>query len=167
MGKIFDSKGKLHIPLQTKITLPDGKVKGKSDELVINEAYCQNGHSLMSNVEINGHKGIHLIYTDSEGAEEAEIVITSIVGKSDKKILKGKAFSENKTVRILCPRCHEELPILLNCECGAPIYLFYIDDKLDHNYGQSLCSRIGCVKSSRLRFSQDVLRETMNNYSFQ
>jgi hypothetical protein len=165
MGKIFDSKGKLHIPLQAKIHLPDGNVEEKSGELVISEAYCRNGHDLISDVKIDGHKGIHLIYANADEDRETEIVITSIVGKSDKEILKGEAFAKDETVRILCPRCREELPILLNCECGAPIYLFYIDKKLNHNYGQSLCSRIGCVKSSRLRFSQDVLRETMNNYS--
>ena len=167
MGKMFDSKGKLHIPLQAKIALPSDNVKEKSGELIVTEAYCGNGHNLMSDVEIDGYKGINLIYTNADRDRKAEIVITSIVGKCEKKILKGEAFNEDETVKILCPKCHEELPILLNCECGAPIYLFYIDDKLDHNYGQSLCSRIGCIKSSRLRFSQDVLRETMNSYGLQ
>lgn len=166
MGKIFNDNGEMIIPLKGKVNLPRKKVEKKKGKLVVNEAFCANGHSLISDVKIQGEKGIHFIYTNRSGSKETDIVISPVVRKCRKKILKGEPFKRGETVKILCPVCREELPVLFNCECGAPIYLFYIDRNLDHNFGQSFCSRIGCVKSSRLRFSRDVLQEFINNYSF-
>lgn len=166
MDRIFNEKGELVIPLKKNGKSLKRKIEQKGNKIVVNEAYCSNGHSLMSDVKIQGEKGIHFIYTDEKGFKEIDIVISPVVRKCIKKILKGEAFKRGETVKILCPSCRTELPVLFNCECGAPIYLFYIDKQLDHNFGQSFCSRIGCVKSSQLRFSKDVLREFMHGHSF-
>jgi hypothetical protein len=120
----------------------------------------------MSDVKIEDERGIRFIYTDKSGERETEIVISPVVRKCIKTILKGEPFKEGEKVKILCPECRAELPILFNCECGAPIYLFYLDEELNHRYGHSFCSRIGCVKASQLRFSDEVLREYMENHSF-
>ena len=151
MDSIFNDKGELIIPLKGDSRFLKNKVEKKHGEIVVNEAYCSEGHSLMSDVTIDGAKGFHFIYTDDKGSKETHIVLSPFVRKCVKKILKGEAFKKGEMVKILCPTCRTELPILFNCECGAPIYLFYIDKSLDHNVGQSFCSRIGCVKSSQLR----------------
>lgn len=166
MGKMFNFKGKLNIPIKGKISIPKTKVDMKHGELIVKEAYCPKGHNLMSDVKINNQIGIHFIYTDQEGNKETEIVLSSFVGECRKKILKGKPFNKGEIIRILCPTCRTELPILFDCQCGAPIYLFYIDKRLDNQYGQSLCSRIGCAKASQLRFSRDALREFIQKHSF-
>jgi hypothetical protein len=166
MGKIFDAKGKLNIPLEETISIPESKIKKRAGEIVVNEAYCPKGHSLMSEVEVDNEPGLHFIYTDKAGKKETDIVISSVVRKCRKKILKGKAFEKGEIVKILCPICRTELDVMFDCECGAPIYLFYLDKQRNNNYGQSFCSRIGCVKASQLRFSQDMLQEFMIKYAF-
>jgi hypothetical protein len=163
---IFNEKGELIIPLSGRVKVPRGVVQKKGSAIVVNEAYCPNGHSLISDVEIEGERGIHFIYTDESGSKRTDIVISPVVRKCKKKVLKGEPFRKDETVRILCPHCGTELPVLFNCECGAPIYLFYIGRDLDYNFGQSFCSRIGCVKASQLRFSKDVLKEFESEYSF-
>jgi Zn finger protein HypA/HybF involved in hydrogenase expression len=166
MGEMFNAKGKLNIPLEGTISIPKSKIQKKAGELVVNEAYCPKGHSLMSEVKIDNESGIHFIYTNKTGKRETDIVISPVVRKCRKKILKGEGFSKNEIVKILCPRCRTELDVLFDCECGAPIYLFYINKQRNYYYGQSFCSRIGCVKASQLRFSQDMLQEFIIKHVF-
>lgn len=166
MGKAFNSRGGLNFPLTGKVAVPKRLVHRKRGKILIHEAYCPEGHSLTTDVRVDDEKGLHFIYTDKGGAHEAEIVISAFVGNARKKILAGKPFAKDEIVKVLCPVCRQELPVLFDCECGAPIYLFYIDKRLDHRYGQSFCSRIGCVRSSQLRFSQDALSEFAYTYGF-
>jgi len=164
MGKMFNTKGKLNLPVYGEVSLPTDKVSVKGKKVVVDGAYCPNGHDLMSDTLVDGAPGIHFIYTNRDGSKETDIVISPVVRKSRKKVLKGTPFKKGEAVRILCPHCRTELPVLFNCECGAPIYLFFIDRRLDHQFGQSFCSRIGCVRASQLRFSEDVMREFMRNH---
>ena len=166
MGKMFNSKGKLNIPIEETIGIPKSKIQKKSGQLVVNEAYCPKGHSLISEVKVDNERGLHFIYTDKTGGKETDIVISSVVRKCRKKILKGEGFEKNEIVKILCPTCRTELDVLFNCECGAPVYLFYLDKQRNFHYGQSFCSRIGCVKASQLRFSHDMLREFISKHAF-
>ncbi len=166
MDRIFNDKGELLFPIIHDADAIKNRIERKGDAIIVNSAFCAKGHSLMSDVMIDGEKGIHFIYTDESGRKETDIVISPVVRKCVKTILKGEPFKEGETVKILCPVCRTELPVLFNCECGAKIYLFFIDEKLDHDFGQSFCSRIGCVKSSQLRFSKGALADFMKTYSF-
>ncbi|MFC1808712.1 hypothetical protein ACFL3D_01135 [Candidatus Omnitrophota bacterium] len=166
MYKRFDKLGKLIFPVKGSVSLPKSTVSKKEGMLVVKEAYCANGHSLITDVKIDDHKGIRFIYTNQKGTKETELVISPVVKKCRKKILRGEKFEHGEIVKILCPHCRTELPVLFNCECGASVYLFYIDKTLDHNYGQSLCARIGCVKASQLRFSGDALKQFTDQYGF-
>lgn len=162
----FDNKGRMVFPLAATIHVPKSIVTKRGDAVIVTEAFCSNGHSLMSKVLIESEPGLHFIYTNKKGTKETDIVISPVVRKSMKKILRGIAFKRNEIVKILCPTCRTELPILFDCECGAPIYLFYLDRRLQHSYGQSFCSRIGCTKASQLRFSQDVLNDFISEHGF-
>ncbi len=166
MENIFNSKGKLNIPIEGTISIQSSKIQKKSGQLVVNEAYCPKGHNLISDVRIDDEPGIHFIYTDESGKKETDIVISPIIRRCKKKILKGEAFKKDDIVKILCPICRTELDVLFECECGAPIYLFYIDRQRDCYYGQSFCSRIGCIKASQLRFSRDMLQEFLSKHAF-
>jgi hypothetical protein len=166
MGKIFDKKGKLNIPVAGSIGIPKSKIQKKGQKLVISKAFCPKGHTLISDVQVDGEPGLHFIYTNKAGTKETDIVISSAVKKCRKKVLKGESFNKNDIVKILCPTCRTELDVLFDCECGAPIYIFYLDKKHNYYYGQSFCSRIGCVKASQLRFSQDMLQEFMAKHAF-
>lgn len=166
MARHFTKRGRLKIPIFGGVQVPEGTLKKQGEDLIVREAYCSKGHDLMSDVRIDGEKGIRFLYASPDGSKEAEIVISPFLRKCKKKILSGEPFAKDEPVRILCPFCRIELPVLYDCECGAPIYLFYIDRSLNHHYGQSLCSRIGCVRSSQLRFSGDAMRDFLNEHSF-
>ncbi len=155
MSSMFNRNGKLKIPIPAKT------VKEKKGEWVVNEAFCPEGHSLMSDMKIEGERGMHFLYTNEMGDKETDIVISPVVRRCQKTILKGEAFGEGETVKILCPTCRTELPILHDCECGAHIYLFYLDDSRNPRYAHSFCSRIGCNKASELRYPADEIRELM------
>jgi hypothetical protein len=166
MRKIFNKDGTLYIPISGKLRLPKDKIIEARGKAVITEAYCQKRHSLISDVKINDQNGLNFIYTDQERQKEAEIVISAVVGDRTKVNLDKTMFDKEEIVKILCPTCRNELPILFMCECGAPIYLIYLDERSNPRHAQSFCSRIGCTKASRLRFSQDALTEFKNRYSF-
>ena len=166
MGKMFNEDGTLYIPISAKIKLPKDKVIEAKGKAVITEAYCQNSHNLISDVKINEQNGLNFIYTDQEGKKEAEIVISAVVGDRTKVNLDKNIFDKEEVVKVLCPTCRKELPVLLMCECEAPIYLIYIDKSSNPRHAQSFCSRIGCTKASRLRFSQEALTEFKDRYSF-
>ena len=166
MDRYFDDKGALIFPVVQDMHKFGKKAEKKGEDIVINDAFCPNGHSLISDELIQGEKGIHFIYASENGDKETDIVVSPVIRKRIKHILKGEHFTKGDIVKVLCPVCRTELPVLLTCECGAPIYIFYLDDSLKHEYAQSFCSRIGCVKSSRLRFSKDALSEFISDYSF-
>ena len=166
MSKIFNEDGTLYIPIGGKLRLPEDKVIEVHGKAVITEAYCKNGHNLISEVRINEQNGLKFIYTNEEGTKEAEIVISAVVGDRTKVNLDKNTFETGEMVKVLCPMCKKELPILFMCECKAPIYLIYLDKRSNPRYAQSFCSRIGCTKASRLRFSQDALTEFRVEYGF-
>lgn len=166
MGKMFNKNGTLYIPISESLRLPKDKVIEAEGKAVITEAYCQNGHSLMSDIKINDQHGLNFIYTDQERQKEAAIVISAVVGDRTKVNLDKTVFDKEEIVKILCPACRNELPVLFMCECGAPIYLIYLDKRTNPRHAQSFCSRVGCTKASRLRFSQEALTEFKDRYSF-
>lgn len=166
MGKMFNEDGTLYIPVSGRLKLPKDKVIEAQGMAVITEAYCQKSHSLISDVQIDGQNGLNFIYTDMDGNKEAEIVISSVVGNRTKVNLDKTMFENDEVVKVLCPKCRDELPVLFMCECEAPIYLIYLDKNSNPRHAQSFCSRVGCTKASRLRFSQDALTEFKDRYSF-
>ncbi len=166
MNRKYDNQGKLRIPVAEQVYIPEGKVETESGNVIIDEAYCPNGHDLMSNITINGHKGIHLIYSTLESNHEVDLVLSPVIGRTDKIILSGEPFRDGEIVKILCPVCRDELHVLVPCECGGPVYIFYLDRNLRHQYGQSFCSKIGCSKASQLKYSQEVLSDFIKDNSF-
>ncbi len=166
MSKIFNQDGTLYIPISGRLKLPKDKISESKGKVVVNEAYCQNGHSLISDIKINEQNGLKFIYTNQERKKEAQIVISAVVGDRTKVNLDKTKFDKEEIVKILCPTCRNELPVLFMCECDAPIYLIYLDKRTNPRHAQSFCSRVGCKKASRLRFSQDALTEFKSLYSF-
>jgi hypothetical protein len=161
MGEMFDTDGRLHIPVNVKgeVRLPKTKVDVDNERYIIKEAYCPHGHSLISDTRINGYGGIHLVFTDLKDCKEVDIIISPVIGERKVIVQKGDVFKDGEIIKALCPTCRAEMEILFDCECGAHVYVFYLDRQLDHNFGQSFCSRIGCTKSSRLRYSREALQD--------
>lgn len=166
MSKIYTKDGKIKFPVDIAVNLPENKYGMHKEKVVLYNAYCQNGHDMMSDVLIDGNKGINLIYRSKDTREETEIVISPVIGDNSKQYIKGNPFIQGEEVKVYCPECKIELPILLNCYCQAPIYIFYMDKQFQKSYAQSFCSRIGCSQSSKIRFSQDILQEFLVEHSF-
>ena len=121
MVKIFNKDGTLYIPISGRVELPKDKIIEEQGSFVVTEAYCQNGLSLISDVKINEQNGLNFIYTDDVGKKEAEIVISAVVGDRTKVNLDKTKFDKEEIVKVLCPACRNELPVLFMCECDAPI----------------------------------------------
>lgn len=166
MGRMFDKKGRLNIPLSGGPQMLGKRVEQKGDQVIVKEAFCPEGHNLVSDIEVDGEKGLHLIYTNDDGTRETEVVLSPVLRACSKTILHGEAFKNGEIIKILCPDCRTQLPILVNCECGAPIYLFFLDKDMDRLCGHSLCSRVGCNRASQLRYAEDVFREAIKHVSF-
>ena len=164
MGNMFDTDGKLHIPILDKLHQSGTKLETSGKQFIVKEAYCPKGHSMMSKIRINGRKGIKLFLTDINGKNESEIVISPILGEHEIITLSGEDLKKGEIVKAHCPVCHTELEVLLDCECGAHLYVCYLDDHLDRNFGVSFCSRVGCTKSSNLRFSEDALLDYLRDH---
>ena len=164
MSHMFDSNGKLHIPILDKLKHSDSKLETEKGRFIVKEAFCPKGHSLMSKIRINGRRGIKLFLTDTENRRETEIVISPILEDHEIITLNGEIFKKGEITKVYCSVCHTELEILVDCECGAHMYVFYLDDHLDRNFGISFCSRVGCTKSSKLRFSEDALMDYLRDH---
>lgn len=158
MQSIFDANGRLIIP-DIDRHLHEWSIDKTGSEQIVTQAWCPSGHSLVSEHKIDGHAGLHFIYQSDDGQREAHVLISPIVGRRNKTVLEGCTFEAGEIVRVLCPVCRIEMPILAECSCGAPILLFYMDQRYDHRVGQSFCSRIGCIDGSELRCSNDLLRQ--------
>ena len=109
MTNQFDGKGRMIFPLAANIHVPSGIVNKKGDAVIVTEAFCSNGHSLISDVKVDSEPGLHFIYTNKDGTKETDIVISPVVRKCMKKILKGTAFKRDEIVKILCPTCRTEM----------------------------------------------------------
>ena len=145
------------------VSRAEASVIEQMEEDVVISGYCSNGHSLISDIKINQYPGIGLIYKSLDQKKDTEIVISATIGETHKIILKGEPFKKGEIVCACCPTCGEELPILFNCKCGAPVYMFFLDQSLHFNRGQAFCSRIGCAKSSNSLLSNQALKEFMVN----
>ncbi|HJO91866.1 MAG TPA: hypothetical protein QF753_00565 [Victivallales bacterium] len=164
MGDMFDSGGKLNIPEDAAGSIPSVKIDNITKEHIIKRAYCPKGHSLISNIKIEGEKGIHLLLSDKNAINETYIVLSPVIGINDSIILIGKPFNNGEIIKASCPICRTELDILHNCPCDAPIYIMYLDKCFDKNFAQTFCSRVGCCKSSALTLSEEAMSSFYEKY---
>ena len=164
MGEMFDDDGRLNIPILEKLNLTDSKLEIHGAGFVIKDAFCPKGHSLMCDTIVDKHKGIKLYITDIDNKKKADVAISPLIGAHNIVTLSGDVFEQGVITKVHCSVCHTELEVIHDCECGGYMYVFYMDNHLDRNFGVSFCSRIGCIKSSRLRFSKDVIIEYLRDH---
>ncbi len=139
MGKMFDSKGRLKIPAKDV----------KREELIVKEAYCPEGHNLVTDMHlINGYPGIELAFRKENG-EEGMVVLSPVLGDRTAIFLKGNV-EEGEVVKFLCPVCERPLPILTTCDfCGqGNIYVLFLDTDFSFNNAITFCSKRGCPNST-------------------
>ncbi|MBN1388635.1 MAG: hypothetical protein JW965_09330 [Bacteroidales bacterium] len=123
----------------------------KSDKLekanitIIEEAYCPNGHSLISNdVLFCDFKAIHLKIRNKRFI--SDLFVSPIVGDKSKVSLDTK-LNRDMIYEFLCPVCNTTLPVTSPCSCGGSLMTLYLDKNLKLSNSVTICNRFGCPHS--------------------
>lgn len=136
----FNSKGMLVFPTSDK------KVATKAKSVwVVEEVYCQNGHSLISKRAVfNNQNGIYLKVKGNN--KEGYISLSPFCG--DKSWIACEIELDNSEILdFYCPECGVKLPIYRRCACGANLFTMFTDKNADFGNCIGVCSRIGCQVS--------------------
>jgi len=147
--KIFDSKGRIRIPDNTKkLNLQE------NEKLAITECYCKNGHNLInSRAQFNGLPGILIkVY----GHNGRGFLALSPVWGDKSKISVDIDLIENELLHLCCPLCDEVLVKYSHCECGGEMVTLFLDKKQDFSNCIGICNRYGCPHSE-IKNSQELL----------
>jgi len=115
-------------------------------KLVINEAYCHNGHDLLDNeLEISGYPSIKLLVSDKK--HEEIINISAVEGDQQRKFKKG--FADKTLLTVSCPMCKEELDNIAPCDCvkGSKYVAIYLNKKRTFGGCVGVCNSWGCFRS--------------------
>lgn len=112
---------------------------------VVEEVYCQNGHSLINNHAVfNNHNGIFLKVKGNN--KEGFIALSPFCG--DKSWIACEIELENgEILDFSCPECGVKLPIYRRCACGAELFTMFTDTNADFRNCIGTCNRIGCQTS--------------------
>jgi len=115
---------------------------------VITECYCQNGHSILTDVALfQGHRGLTLKLKNK--ASEGLLVISPVIGD------RGRTFIDfekqvGEIVDICCPTCSEPFPVYNVCPCGAHLVALFTSPKTRFSQCIGICQRLGCLHSELL-----------------
>lgn len=142
MPRLFDTQGMMIIPEPIEDeSKKDGKV------IVITQAYCQNGHSLIDRKAMfNNHPGI--VLKVEQNGNEGNIALSPIVGDKTRVCLCIE-LEDGKTVKLSCPECGEELPVHSPCDaCDEDLIAMFLTPKGDFNHCIAVCNKVGCPKAN-------------------
>ena len=127
-----------------------GKGIGKRESLAgwrgqINQCYCPNGHSLISeNASFHDHKGILVKF--ATGDSEGLVALSPFFGDSA-KMLVGK-FQPGDIWQACCPDCAVPLPVYSQCSCGGSIIALFGGQHPDFANCMGVCNRVGCYNAT-------------------
>ena len=115
---------------------------------VVTECYCQNGHSLLSDlVCYNGYDGLTVKLRTPE--QEGLLSLSPVIGDKSRSFFDFERI-EGEIVEICCPTCDEPLPVYSECSCGAELVAMFTQQKIDYANCIGICQRIGCLNSEIL-----------------
>lgn len=116
-----------------------------TDVAIIDEAYCPNGHSLISDeVMFCDFKAIHIKIRNKKYL--TDLFISPLVGDKSKLRL-DKRLDKNIISEFLCPECKSRLPVVSPCSCGGELMAMYLDSSLKLSKSVTVCNRFGCPHS--------------------
>ena len=119
--------------------------------IIITEAYCPNGHNLISddNEEFDGYPGIK-VFLKSD-TNEGIVYLSPIHGDGTKK--GNQDWKDGQKIQFFCPICNVPLPTFAKCHCsfesgqhGDLVKLFTSSD-LSDSHILALCNVWGCRRS--------------------
>ena len=124
-----------------------GTILTENGKLVITQAYCHNGHDLISNdVKISGYPSIKLTVAGHDNKKQ-DVYISAVDGDHEKQ--GGKGFKDNQLLTICCPVCEEELDNIAPCDCtkGSKFVAIYLNKKRSFTSCLGVCNSWGCYRS--------------------
>jgi len=153
---MFDEHGRLRIPerLRERKAAPGEKV-------VINAAYCPNGHNLVSlDTEVSGFPSILLGFSGSTGI--GRIAISAVLGDPARCLVDGVLPEDGAVVTLHCTVCGDPLDVLGECACtpGALAVLAYLYPRRDPYQAIAFCSSLSCDNSAVIRAGEAIRTQT-------
>lgn len=153
--RIFDSSGYLIIPD------PREKVRDRAKKVAIVEhCYCPNGDDIIwEYAQFNGFPGIR-IFVEKENCEAGDIVLSPIFGDHTRVSL-GVKLIHGEKLKLLCPICYAEFPVLKQCTCGKG-ELRVISLKKEFSFTDAIvvCDIVDCFNSYIIK-AGEIITETM------
>ncbi|MBN1434464.1 hypothetical protein JW921_06860 [Candidatus Fermentibacterales bacterium] len=151
-GDAFDETGRLLIPLRSS-----GE-KRVSEDVVVNAAYCPNGHNLISlHHEVAGQPGIVLRFWGKRSGEGL-LALSARLGDSSYELIEGQVDPE-EVLQFKCPICGTDLDTLSDCPCTtfATRVMAYLYPRRDPYHAIAFCTVLSCPNSAVIR-SGEVIR---------
>lgn len=112
---------------------------------VVTEAYCPNGHSLISDLAtFRGFSGITVALKDEQQA--GQLSLSPIIGDLSRTFFNFRRV-KGEIIEICCSICDEGFPDYDQCVCGAHLVAMFTRPKKDFANCIGICPRIGCLHS--------------------
>lgn len=139
----------------------EGKIMVSEDVyIIVTQAYCPNGHNLVdiSDHEFDGYKGISLKVASSK--KEGILHVSPFHGDHSKH---GVCFESGEKVRISCPVCDAEFPVLGRCNCQqGDLRIVYLTPNRNESHMIAVCDQWGCYLS-RVIDDNDLFSEFIDD----
>jgi hypothetical protein len=127
--------------------------------VVVTQAFCPNGHNLVGAgpTAFEGYPAIAIWVSD--GKSQGMVELSPVHGDGSKV---GPDFPQGTKLKLECPVCRAELPLLARCSCQADGTLrkLYLSEKRDEAYLVGICDVWGCARS-RVIDANEILSEWM------
>lgn len=115
--------------------------------IVVTQAFCHKGHSLMSedNDLFDGYPGIKVRVRS--GNREGDVVLSPFHGDASKK--GDLDWKDGTKLEILCPVCRESLVKMASCRCAGDgdLIKIYLSPNLSDSHILAMCNIWGCHRS--------------------
>jgi len=125
--------------------------------VVVTQAFCPRGHNLVGAgpTAFEGYPGIAIWVGD--GRIQGLVELSPVHGDGTKV---GPDFQPGTRLRLECPVCRAELPLLARCTCQADgtLHKLYLTPDRDEAYVIGLCDVWGCTRS-RVIDGNEILSE--------
>ncbi|MEI6080023.1 MAG: hypothetical protein WCQ53_05270 [bacterium] len=116
-------------------------------KLVVTQAYCHNGHDLISSEsKISGYPSIKLLIIDEKNKKH-DVYISAVDADHTRK--GGDELKKDQVVTVACPVCEEELDNIAPCDCtkGSKFVAIYLNKKRSFTSCVGICNSWGCYRS--------------------
>ena len=152
---IFDKDGMMLFPNPTRKEMKESK-----NVLVVNECFCQKGHSLISKrASFSGLRGVML---KVKAKSKLGFVALSPIYGDKSKIALDVDLEPGELLELLCPTCDSSLPVYSKCSCGGDLVALFLTNKLEYSSCVGVCTRVNCF-NSEMKSSSEIIQQMLGD----